>query len=179
MEHIVGWVKNYILVFFLMSVLLSLVSKKEYKSYIRFFMEMVLIVALVTPILGALGKSEDFLKKIEYDRFWQELNTIQTDEKKMNYINEEYYIDYYEEMVAKDALSFAKQEGYEVEEADVVMDGDYQILSIGLKGVWSETDSSIKVEQIGGEEKEEETLGLQEKVAEYYQLETSAVTIKN
>lgn len=179
MEHIVDWVKNYILVFFLMMILLSLTAKKEYKSYIRFFMEMVLVVTIVTPLLGLFGKSEDFMDKIEYDSFWQELNTLQADEKKMNYINEEYYVSYYEDMVAEDVAGLAEKEGYAAVRTKVDMDEQYEIRHIGLTVSKQGEGSPIIIGKIGGKEEDGEITKLKKKVADYYQIEESAVEISD
>ena len=102
MTGIVEWVKNYSMVVLLMTVLTSVAAKKEYKKYIQLFVEIILVITLVNPLFQAAGKSEDLFEKISYDSFWQGLEGIRLDQEKVDFLNEEYYIDYYEKAIEED-----------------------------------------------------------------------------
>ena len=79
MSGIVDWVKDYSMVFLLMTVLTSVAAKKEYRRYIQLFVEIILVITLMDPLLQAFGKSGDLFEKISYDSFWQGLNGIRMD----------------------------------------------------------------------------------------------------
>ena len=67
MSGIVDWVKDYSMVFLLMTVLTSVAAKKEYRRYIQLFVEIILVITLMDPLLQAFGKSGDLFEKISYD----------------------------------------------------------------------------------------------------------------
>ena len=51
MAGVVEWVKSYSLVFLFMTVLTTAVAKKEYQKYIQIFVEIILVLTLLDPLL--------------------------------------------------------------------------------------------------------------------------------
>lgn len=178
MEGILAWVKNYSMIFLLMTVLSSMAAKKEYRQYIQFFVEMVLVIALVSPFLSLLGKSDNFFEKISYDSFWQELDSIRMDQEKVEFLNGDHYVEYYEKTIENDITSMAEDAGYVVTEADVVMNEDYDIQKISLE-VAKQEENRIIVGTVDLMPEDEGILKLKEKIAEYYQIDVSLISIKD
>ena len=56
-EAIYSWIKCLAIFYILLTMLLHLVPTEKYQRYVRFFMGLVLMVMLVTPVLSLLEKS--------------------------------------------------------------------------------------------------------------------------
>lgn len=175
MSAIVEWVKNYSLVFLLMTMLTSVIAKREYKKYIRLFVEIILVITLADPLFGIMGKSEGLFEKISYDSFWQGLEGIKMDQEKMDFLNEDYYIDYYESAIAKDVALLAENTGYAVTDALVELNEEYEVEEMEIKVARKENNSVI-IGELQDKEKEEIT-ALKEKIAAYYQVPEDRILI--
>ena len=114
MSEIVEWAKNYSMVFFLMTILTTAAAKKEYRKYIQLFVEIILVITLLNPLLGLMGKSEDLFEKISYDSFWQGLEGMKMDQDKIDFLDEGQYIAYYEGAIETDVKLLAENSGYAV-----------------------------------------------------------------
>ena len=166
MSGIVDWVKDYSMVFLLMTVLTSVAAKKEYRRYIQLFVEIILVITLMDPLLQAFGKSGDLFEKISYDSFWQGLNGIRMDREKMDFLEEDYYIGYYERAIEADAGLLAESFGYTVIEASVTLNEAYEVESMALAVAKSDTRQVI-VGTVGRKPEKPEITALREKLAAY------------
>lgn len=175
MSSVVEWVKNYSLVFLLMTILTSVIAKREYKKYIRLFVEIILVITLANPLLGVMGKSEGLFEKISYDSFWQGLEGIKMDQEKMDFLNEDYYIDYYESAIAGDVKLLAENTGYAVTDVLVELNEEYGVEEMELKVARREKNAVI-AGTLQDEENEEIT-ALKEKIAVYYQVPEDRISI--
>ncbi|MBO5372019.1 MAG: stage III sporulation protein AF [Lachnospiraceae bacterium] len=173
MTGIIEWVKNYSMVFLLLTVITSLTAKKEYKRYIQFFVEMLLVVTLITPVLSATGRSEDFFDKISYDSFWQGLDSIKNDQEKLEFLDDEYYIQHYEEIIQKDVCLMAEDAGYQVRSIGVEMNEEYAVENIIMQVEPAEKNRSAdnSMESVN-------LAALKSKIAEYYQMEENRISIR-
>lgn len=178
MEGVVEWVKNYSMVFLLMTVLCSMTAKKEYRQYIQFFVEMILVIALVSPLLSLLGKSDDFFEKIAYDSFWQGLDSIRMDQEKVEFLNGEHYVEYYENTMEKDISTMAEDAGYVVTDVEVQMNEKYELESVSLE-VAKQEENRIIVGTVDFLPEDEEITQLKEKIASYYQMNPSMISIED
>ncbi len=176
MSGIVEWVKNYSLVFFLMTILTSMTAKKEYRKYIQLFVEIILVITLISPLLRVSGKSEELFGKISYDSFWQGLAGLKKDQEKVDFLNEGDYISYYERAVEADVKLLAENSGYAVTDVQVDLNEAYEVETMEL----TVAQDGIEPVIIGTLEPEPEhpqiTL-LREKVASFYQIEPEKVVI--
>lgn len=176
MEGILGWIKNYSMVVLLLTALTSAAAKKEYRKYIQLFVEIIWVITLVNPLLAAFGKSGDLFEKISYDSFWQGLEGIKMDQAKLDFLDEGYYMEYYEKAIEEDVKLLAENSGYEIVKTTVSLDEEYGVEKMEL------TVKKKKVETILiGEEKErqgrEEILALRDKIAAYYRIGADKVWI--
>lgn len=60
-EFVAEWMRSLACFYLLFSVILHLVPQKKEEPYVRFFLGLLLIGLICTPIFGLLGKTEDFL----------------------------------------------------------------------------------------------------------------------
>lgn len=175
MSAIVEWVKNYSLVFLLMTMLTSVIAKQEYKKYIRLFVEVILVITLANPLLGLMGKSEGLFEKISYDSFWQGLEGMKTDQEKMDFLNEDYYIEYYEKAIAGDVKLLAENTGYAVTDVLVTLNEEYEVEEMELRVARQEKNAVIAGTL--QDEENEEIAALKEKIAAYYQVPVDKISI--
>lgn len=176
MTGIMEWVKNYSMLFLLLTVITSLTVKKEYKRYIHFFAELLLVVSIASPVLKVMGREEAFFDKISYDSFWQGLDTIRIDQKKVEFLQDEYYIEYYEKLIAADVTQMAKDAGYEAVWVKTVMSDSYEVEKISM-----EVESILQNEELNAhifsDGQNPDLKNLQEKIAAYYQMQEAQVEI--
>lgn len=132
MDGLLEWMRGIVLLFFLLSALLYFVPREVYKKYIRFFMEMVLVLAILLPVIKLFYEEDSFDKMVHYDEFWQEISNLRTDMEHMEYLQNEYYAQQYEQEIAADIRKMAEEYGYETKQAEVDLDADYEIEYIKL-----------------------------------------------
>lgn len=169
MEAVLGWVKNYSMVVLLLTVLTSAAAKKEYRKYIQLFVEIVWVITLVNPLLTVFGKGGDLFEKISYDSFWQGLESIKMDREKLDFLGEEYYLDYYEKAIGADVKLLAQNSGYEVVKTAVSLDEGYGV---------EELEITVK-EKSGTKEGSGGIIALKDKIATYYQIGADRIIIRN
>ena len=85
MGKLLEWMRGIVLLFFLLTALLYFIPRDVYKKYIRFFMEMVLVLAILLPVMKLFYGEDPFGKMVHYDEFWQELSNLKTDMEHMEY----------------------------------------------------------------------------------------------
>lgn len=182
MEQFMDWMKGIVLLFFIMSALLYFVPRNVYKKYIRFFMEMVLILAILLPILELLYHGNTFEQMVHYDEFWQQLNNIQMDVENMEYMQNSYYVEEYEKSIEEDLKNLVEEYGYEALEADVVMNESYEIENIELKLTEAQDEDSVVIDKIvigsdTGEPTDESYGKMKQEILDFYQIKEENLQI--
>lgn len=182
MGKLMDWMKGIVLLFFILSALLYFVPRNVYKKYIRFFMEMVLILAILLPILKLFYQSNSFEKMVHYDEFWQELNNIQMDVEHMEYMQNAYYVEEYEKSIAEDIKNLVEEYGYETLDVDVVMNESYEIEEIELQVTEASEGESIIIGSIEiGSDAEEPTdenyIKMKQEIMDFYQIKEENLQI--
>ena len=154
----VAYVKGFIVLFVILTLLLYLPPGKTYQKYIRFFTELILTIGLLTPMLSALFNGEEFLELIEYERA-------------------------IEEDVSMIAEPIAEKYGLSVRDAKVHMTEEYVIDQVEL-WITNQTEDEIVIDEINfSEESNREEMstiyeGIAEEVADYYKIDSAAVLIQ-
>ncbi|MDE6904449.1 MAG: stage III sporulation protein AF [Lachnospiraceae bacterium] len=178
MEGLVGWVKNYSMVFLFFTVLSSLAAKKEYRRYLSLFVEFVLVVTLLMPVLKLVGSDTDFFDKIAYDTFWQELNSIKADRENLDFLGEDVYRERYEEVIGADVRVMAEDAGYGVMDVRVNLSQEFEIESMELD-LAKEQEYTVIQGSLTGEPEEEGFEKLKEKISSFYQVDIENIRIWN
>ena len=184
MQQILDWIKGIVILFVVLSALLYLVPKKQYKKYIQFFMEMIIVIAVITPITKIVYANEDFEEMIQYSEFWQEMENVQKDADKMEFVQTDYYKQQYEEAIGEDISQMAEDKGFEVTGIEVALTDDYELESVSMKIEKKEQadDAAIEKVAIGGRQvsdtvKEAIYHDLKEAIKDFYRLQDSQITI--
>ena len=190
MEAILEWMKGIVILFVVLSALMYLVPKAQYKKYIQFFMEMVLVIAVISPISKVIYASEDFEEKIRYSQFWQEMENVQMDVEKMDFIQSDYHRAEYETAIEEDIRLMAEGKEYEIDQIYAALSDKYDLESVTMV-VKSEKEESgcgvedISVDTIGGEESlaekailEQSLSELKKEIRSFYQLEEEQIVIR-
>lgn len=64
-DSIMSWLRSLACFYLLLSTILHLVPQKKYEPYVRFFMGLLLIGILCTPLFALLGKAGNFLESFQ------------------------------------------------------------------------------------------------------------------
>ena len=167
MEHFITWMKGIVLLFFVFTALLYFIPRNTYKKYIRFFMEMMLILSIMYPLLQAVFKENTLENLIHYDEFWQEMDNMKLDAEHFEEEQNAYYLKECEENIEEDVKQLMFQHGYEVKSVEVKLNTSYEI-----------EDISLVVEQTAKEQKNEDILLIQQEILNFYQIEENKLQLK-
>lgn len=179
----IAYVKGFLALFVLLTVLLHLLPGNGYQKYIHFFAEFIMTLAILTPILSILGDSDEFLKLVEYEAFTEELASVSKDMQHMEYLYGDYHREAYEEAIAEDVKRIAEGYAFCVKEVSVTLSEEYTVNNISL-WVTENANEEIAISRVTlGEEKEsadEDIIcaELKQELMEFYQLDESKIKIQ-
>lgn len=178
MEHVAELVKNYSLVFLLMSICGAMAAGKRYQQYIRFFAGLLLMITLLVPVIAFFGKADDFSLRLSAENFWQGIEQIQMEEEKLEFLDSDGITGCYEAVIGEDVGQMAQETGYLVTDICVEFDTEYQVTSIRLV-VADETDRDYVRGSIREEPENDRLRILREKIAACYRIEPEDVVIRS
>lgn len=178
-----AYVRGFIALFLLLMVLLHLPPGKSYQKYIRFFAELILTIALLTPVLSVVCDSEEFLRRIDYEEFTEELEELSKDMQHMEYLYEDYHKAAYEKAIAEDVKRIAEEQGFFVQEVLVQLSSEYAVEHISLRVTEDEINQvvieRVVLENTAREENENIICSkLRQELMEFYQLDESKIEIQ-
>ncbi len=183
MNGVFSYLKSYIILFLVLTILYEMVPKAGMQKYIRFFSQIVLVFGLLYPVLGWFGESDAFLEKIEYQSFLQKIEEVQLDAEKITYMDNDYYVKKYENALALDMTQMAQEENLAVKEIEVEMTENYEIKCIRMTLTNPVKEGIVIGKVVLDEEKTKETSEdgaykkLKEKLVSYYQLSEDQLDI--
>ena len=123
-EEIYSWMKNLAVFYILLTTVLHLVPDKRYERYVRFFMGLLLILMLITPVFSLLGKGEELMES--FQMFYEKEDLIRKEEEFAD-LQEVYLKKAFEEIERKESTSSV--DGFE--EAGDVLSGEYKSSDAG------------------------------------------------
>lgn len=135
MDAVINWIKEFLIIYFILTILMHLVANDQYKKYLRFFSGIILLTALISPVTKLFGNAGQLESLISYEAFWEQLDSARQDSQKMEFLQNDHYVKKYEEAAAKDMYAQAVQQGYPVSRVSVTLTKDYEIHSVS---VWME-----------------------------------------
>lgn len=185
MTELVRYVRGFLTLFIIMVLLLQLVPGEGMKKYIRFFSQLVLSLGFLYPLLSFFCDSDAFLEKIQYETFVENLREISDDTARLEYLQNDYYLEKYEAAVEQDvyrtAENYVEPYGLTVGEVEVALSGDYEVeaLKVALK---EKTEGDIEPVSIVLEEgkkigNESVCKKLKAELETYYQLEGTEAAV--
>ncbi len=184
MEAVLEWMKGIVVLFIVLAALLYLLPNPRYKRYVQFFLEMVVVIAVISPVSKVIYASEDFEEKIHYSQFWTEMENLQKDAEKMEFVQSDYYRAEYETAIGEDVRQMASGDKFEVSQAEVTLSETYELERVTLVMKERGQEEGIQVEEIGAAaqlaesvEQETEFEKIRQKLKDFYHLEDSDIVI--
>ena len=177
MNGIFSYLKSYVILFLVLTILLEMVPKAGMQKYIRFFSQMILVFGLLYPVLGWMGESDAF------QSFLQKMEEVQSDAEKIAYLDNDHYVKKYEDAIALDVTQMAQEENFAVKEIAVEMTENYEIKCIRMTLTNPVKEGIVigKVVLEDGQKKQASEDGaykkLKEKLVSYYQLSEEQLDI--
>lgn len=179
----ISYVRGFMALFILLTVLLHLPPGNSYQKYIHFFSELILTIALLTPILSIVCDSEKFLKMVDYEAFTEELAEVSKDMQQIEYLQSNYHREAYETAIAEDVKRIA--EGYEflVKDVSVELSEEYTVEFISL-WVTKKEEEKVIIENIVFGDREKNSGGdiicskLRQELVQFYQLDDAKIEIR-
>lgn len=86
----ITWVKDYIVLFLVFTLVLYLLPSQEYRGYIRFFLELVLVLFCLLPLLGIRDKEFQVRWDETYQSFYEQMEQRHQEAEAMEFLNQEY-----------------------------------------------------------------------------------------
>ena len=117
-EEIYSWMKNLAVFYILLHSAVHLVPDKGYERYVRFFMGLLLILMLCTPVFSLMGKGEELLES--FQMFYEQESTMQQEQEMADL--QEIYLKKAYEQVGKEG----EESGDGFEEAGDIQPGEYE-----------------------------------------------------
>ncbi len=176
------YIRSFLALFVLLMLLLYLVPGEGFRKYIQFFSEILLAIGFLYPVLSVLYDSDAFLEKVEYEAFAEGLSEIARDTRKIEFLQNDYYIAEYERAIAMDVERIAGQYDFDVTGVDVHLTDDYTLDEISLAVTDPSGDEAAvgKVNVSGGIKgggDEAVFAGLKKELSQYYQIDEALIEI--
>lgn len=132
MDTILNWMKEFIIVYLILTILMQLCASAPLKKYLRFFSGIILLLVMFSPILHMLGKDDKLEGRVSYETFLEQLDSVQQDAKKLEWGKNDNMLHRYEEAVARDIMRQAKGRQVEVSKVRVTLNGQYEIEKVSI-----------------------------------------------
>ena len=179
-----SYVKGFMALFVVLTVLLHLSPGESYRKYIRFFSEFILMLALISPVLSLLGDDEELLNLVDYEAFQAELSAVSEDTQHIEYLYNEKHRAVYEQVIAEDVKKMAEGCGFLVQEIDVELSEEYTIDSVSLVVIEGEDERQVRIRRIdvsgdeAGSDNDAAFAELEQELMKYYALDESRIEIR-
>lgn len=172
------WIRSFFVLFMLLTLLLFLVSGSSFEKYIRFFSEVILAVAFLSPVLSIVFDSDTFFELVQYETIANSLSELSQDTAKIRFAQNDYYVDKYESAIAADIRQIAEADGYVVKEVSVCLSEEYVLEEVVIAVSGKNTDIvTIQKVQIKNRDEVQDSDELREKIAGYYQIGEERIRI--
>lgn len=132
MSTILNWIKEFLILYLILTILTQLAAAEEYKKYLRFLSGMILMLVLVSPMLRLLGSEGGDLVQASYERFWSSMDDVSSQALQIGRLQEQRQMEKYEQAAASALIAQAKEQGIAVSRASVSLSDDYTINSVAV-----------------------------------------------
>lgn len=129
-EAIYDWMKCLAVFYILLSTILHLVPTGQYERYVRFFMGLLLIFMLCTPVFSILGKSGEITKS--FQEFYQTEENYRQEQELEN-LQELYLKKGYEEEIGKKILENLQEKGIDALQVEVNIEGEKLRVTVWMR----------------------------------------------
>ncbi len=183
MQSILDWMKGIVILFVVLSALIHLVPREQYKKYVRFFAELVLVIAVIAPVAKVIYRSGDLDELIHYSQFWQEMENQKKDMEKLEFTGEDAYRKEYEKAIGADITQMAEDKGYPVKSVLVTLNNAYELTQVDLTIGEKQKEDQVLVERISLYPSTDNTVSpqmaeLQKTICDFYRLDEKQLVIR-
>lgn len=147
MDLIRNWVKEFLIIYLILTILLHLAASDKYRKYIRFFSGLILLTFLASPMFQLFGASGQLEARIAYESFWEQLDSTKQDTERLTFLKNDYYVQKYEEAIAQDIERQAAEQEIALKSIDVALSEDYEIQKVEVVLDTSRGESAAVMEQ--------------------------------
>lgn len=155
MELVRNWMKEFLIIYLVLTVLMHLAASEQYKKYLRFFSGIILLAVLLSPVLRLSGNSGGQKVLAFYEEFWEKLDRTKQDALQLESWQDSRLISKYESAAEKEIIKQAEEMGISLSSARVQLSDDYKIEKIT---VWTSVQPQKKQRDKGeGKEQQNET----------------------
>ncbi|MDE7313025.1 MAG: stage III sporulation protein AF [Eubacterium sp.] len=132
MNAVLNWMKEFLILYLVLTILTQLAAAEEYKKYLRFLSGMVLLLVLVSPALRLFGNGGGNKILSSYDAFWENMDGFASDLKETELLQQERQLEQYEKAAAEELITQAQAQGITVSHARVDISDSYEVSHVAV-----------------------------------------------
>lgn len=166
MDAALNWMKEFLIIYFILTILMHLSAADQYKKYLKFFSGMILLLILIKPVLRLTGNSGRLEALISYEAFWEQLDGMGQSTKKLEYLQNSHYIQKYEQAMADGIMQGLQEQQIAVRKVEVDLTDVYEVQAVY---VW--------LDKKEGQEDADTRKGLYQYLQDAYQLEGQQIVV--
>lgn len=146
MSAILNWMKEFLILYLILTILMHLAAAEEYKKYLRFLSGMILLLVLISPALRLFGGDSGLKILRSYEGFWEKMDDFTSDAQRTAFLQDAHNIQKYEKAIAADLSAQVREQGILVSQVSVSLSDDYEINSVAvwLDAQQKSEDPSVK-----------------------------------
>lgn len=133
MSAILNWIKEFLILYLILTILMQLTAAEEYKKYLRFLSGIILLLVLVSPVLHLFGEDGSLKIMRPYTEFWQNMDGFSLDAQQAEFLQNEQSFQKYEKAAAAEIAARAQEQGIAVSQVRVSLSDDY---AVNYVSVW-------------------------------------------
>lgn len=127
MEAVLSWIRSIVILYVMGQVIVYLVMGKKYEKYIRFFLQLVMVLVIVRPVFVLLGDEETFKNRLSFYQISQSVQEQKSQLEQLQGESEEHYMRQCEQMLAEDVETYLEEHFPYKGEAEVTLSEDFAI----------------------------------------------------
>lgn len=132
MHAIINWMKQFLILYLILTILMQLAAADEYKKYIRFLSGIILLLALITPVLRLSDNGNGQKLSENYAEFWEQIDAFSKDAQKLQLQQNSYEQQTYEHAVSANMTAQIEEQGILVSQIRVKLSEDYKLQSVDV-----------------------------------------------
>ncbi len=132
MDVLRGRVREFLIVYLILTILQQLSAADKYRRYLRFFSGLILLLFLVSPLFSLFGADGRLEARVAYEAFWEELESAKQDMGSLAFLQNDHYVQKYEKAIAQDILQQAETAGISLARVRVSLSEGYEIENVNV-----------------------------------------------
>lgn len=148
------------------SIVMNLVIDKQYQSYIKSFMGMILVMLIMAPIFRVFRKDLDVAELFKVNEMKQQWNHIQEQVPNEKYQRNEYVLNACKMQMEEQIYDLAETKGLTIKNVEIEMDGENEIVVKELLIIVEDYEETKQIEEF------------KISLSEVYQLDVSHINVR-